>query len=109
MARTARLYIMGDLAFLVVNKHANNGLAYKKSLVITMFQHWITQIKCDQKYIGSVSYLSLMVESVKQCCTSDDVSSNMQKIVKFHIWKEKQTFLHVGIKAYRLITAKNVF
>lgn len=64
MARKAWLYDMGDLAFLVVNKHANNELDPQKSSVLAMLHHQITQIKCNQQYIGSVSYFSLMIESV---------------------------------------------
>lgn len=94
MAKTTRLYNMSDLVFVVVvNKHPHKwlDLEYKKSSVIEMFQHWINQIKCDLQYIGSVSYFSLMIESVKQSCSSVDASSNMQKNVKFHISKENKT------------------
>lgn len=41
-------------------------LTHNKSSAMAMFQHQITQIKCDQRYIGSVSYFSSMVERVKQ-------------------------------------------
>lgn len=42
----SRLCDMSDLAFVVVNKHAIVWI-YKKQTAIAMFQHWITQIKCD--------------------------------------------------------------
>ncbi len=98
MARTARLYDMSGLASCMQAM----DWTYKKSSAIAMFQHRITQIKCDQQYIGSVSYFSLMTESVKQSCSSVDVSSNMQNKVKFHIWKEKQKSLHVVIESLQI-------
>lgn len=101
---------MIDLAFAVVNKHAGNGLDLHKNLpAIGTFQHRITQTKCDQQYIGSVSYFSLMTESVKQNCRSVDVSSNMQNKVNFHIWKEKQKYFHVVIKSLQIKHCQKVF
>lgn len=94
MARTTRLYNMSDLVFVVVNKHPHKwlDLQYKKSSFIEMSQHWINQIKCDHQYIGSVSYFSLMIESVKQSCSSVDASSNMQKMLNFISQKKNRHF-----------------